>query len=397
MKKKKKLFIIIGIVVFIIIIIIINLARGERGIKVDATIAKRDNIISKVRAEGALKALNQVQIGSDVMGRIIELKVNEGDRVKKGDILCIIEQSTYFARLKKVKASLDFARAKLTKAEGDLRRMDELYDNKLISQEQYESEKLSYEMAKTETDATFESYNEAKENYNKTIIKSPVDGEVMQINKEQGEMAVMGTISTPGSVIMTIAERSKMFVKALVDETEVIRINPDQPVKIEVDALPDTTFEGRVIRIGGIPASSGYGYEEAISFPIEVEISGAPERLYPGMSATCEITVDIRDSVIVIPYTAVGRKKIEGTEEDVVFLAKEKNSKVVQVKLGITGENGIEIVDGVFEGDTILTGPYKTLRELEDGEKIDVKLQEPLLGGEEKEKKRGGIRVKVGK
>lgn len=379
MFKKKKLLIIVGAVVLVLIIVLLNSKRGRSVSKTDAIVAKKDNIISNVRAEGTLKALNQVQIGSDVMGRIVKIKVEEGDKIRKGDTLCIIDQSTYVARLRQAKSSLILAQAKIAKAKEDLRRSEELFKNHLISEEQYEKEKLNYEMAKAEAELSHEYYNEARENYNKTIITSPADGEVLQINKEEGEMVVMGTISTPGSVIMTIAERSKMFVKALVDETEVIKIDPGQPAVITIDALSDTTFEGEVTRIGGIPQKTGYGLEEAINFPIEVEIMGTHKKLYPGMSATCEITVDIKDSVVVIPYPAVGRKKIEGDERDVVLLVKEKRVKVTPVKLGLTGEKGVEIVDGVAVGDTVLTGPYKILRSLKDGDKADVKIRESLI------------------
>jgi len=380
MFKRRKLLIIVGAVVLVLIIVLLNSKRGRSVSKTDAIVAKKDNIISNVRAEGTLKALNQVQIGSDVMGRIVKIKVEEGDKIRKGDTLCIIDQSTYVARLRQAKSSLILAQAKITKAKEDLRRSEELFKNRLISEEQYEKEKLNYEMAKAEAELSREYYNEARENYNKTIITSPADGEVLQINKEEGEMVVMGTISTPGSVIMTIAERSKMFVKALVDETEMIKIDPGQPAVITIDALSDTTFEGEVTRIGGIPEKTGYGLEEAINFSIEVEITGTHEKLYPGMSATCEITVDIKDSVVVIPYPAVGRKKIEGDERDVVLLAKGKRVKVTPVKLGLTGEKGVEIVEGVAVGDTVLTGPYKILRSLKDGDKTDVKIRESLIG-----------------
>lgn len=380
MSKRRKVFIIVGAVVLILIIVSLSSKRGKGVSKVDAIVAKRDNIISNVRTEGTLKALDQVQIGSDVMGRIVKIKVAEGDKIRKGDTLCIIDQSTYVARLSQAKASLSLAQAKIDKVEEDLRRSEELFKSHLISKEQYEKEKLNYEMAKAETKLSRESYNEAKENYNKTIITSPADGEVLQINKEEGEMVVMGTISTPGSVIMTIAERSKMFVKALVDETEVVKIEPGQRAVVTIDALPDTTFEGKVTRIGGIPEKTGYGVEQAINFPIEVEIAGTHEKLYPGMSATCEVTVGVEDSVIVIPYPAVGRKRIKEEERDVVLLAKWKMVNVSPVKLGLTGEKGVEVVEGVAVGDTVLTGPYKTLRSLKDGDKVVVKVREAPMG-----------------
>jgi HlyD family secretion protein len=209
----------------------------------------------------------------------------------------------------------------------------------------------------------------------KTVITSPVAGEVIQRNKEKGEMAITGTINTPGSVIMTIADRSRMFVKALVDETEIVRVALNQPVSVTIDAFPDTVFQGKVVKIGGLPTTSTFGAEEAVNFPIEVEISGVPENLYPGMSASCEITVGVRDSVIVIPYMALGNKKIKGKEQDIVILAEDSRANLIPVKLGLTGEKGLEIKSGISPKDTVLTGPYKVLRELKDGEKVKVKIK----------------------
>lgn len=393
--RKKKIFIAIGVVVPILIIVLFSLTKREPSEKVEAIVAKKDNIISKVRAEGTLKALNQVQIGSDVMGRIVKLKVKEGDRVRKGDVLCIIDQSIYIARLKRAEVSLSLAQAKLTKAENDLTRSKELFDHQLISKERYEDAKLNYAVAKVEAEVFKEAYNEAKENFNKTVLTSPVDGEVVQLNKEEGEMVVMGTMSTPGSVIMTLAERSKMFVTALVDETEVIKIEPDQPTIIKVDALPDTTFKGKVTRIGGIPETSGLGTEEAINFPIEVEIMGTQKKLYPGMSATCEITIGMRDSVIIIPYPALGRQKVGAKEQDVVFIAKGGIASQIPVKLGLIGEKGVEIREGVNLSDTVLIGPYKTLRKLKTNDKVEVKIkQEPNLESK-RDKKRAKVKIRA--
>ncbi len=375
MSKKRRRFIIIGVVVLLVIIVLLNMKRGEPAIKVSASVVKMDNIISEVRAEGILTALNQAQIGSDVMGRITDIRVKEGDKIRMGDTLCIIDQSTHIVRLRRAKASLTLAQAKLTKAEEDLRRTDELFKAQLISKEQYEREKLSYEMAKAEFQLAIESYNEAGENFNKTIITSPTDGEVLQINREEGEMVVMGRIGTPGSVIMTIADRSEMFVESLVDETEVMKIRAGQPALIMVSALPNTTFEGRVTRIAGIPETMGAGMTDAINFSVTVEIVEVDERLFPGMSATCEITVDSKDSVVIIPYPALGRKRIEGEERDVALVYREGKVDLTPIKLGLTGEDGAEIIDGLSVGDTILTGPHKILGKLEDGDRVQIDLK----------------------
>jgi HlyD family secretion protein len=390
MKKKKKILIIAGAVIVVGAIVVSNLLQKEHGKKVDAIVAERDNIISKVEADGTLKGLNQVQIGSDVIGRIVKMKVKEGDRVEEGDVLCIIEQSTYVSRVRQLSAILKLSRSKLEKAEMDMKRSTELFESQLISKEQYESAKLSYEMAASEVQSSKESYNEVKAGLDKTVIKSPVAGEVIQRNKEEGEMGTPATIATAASVIMTIADRSKMFVRALVDETEIVKVELGQSVDIAIDAFPDTTFTGEVVRKGGIPVGSGYGSEEAVNYLVEIEISGVAIRLYPGMSANCNITVGSRDSVIVIPYTALGRKKIDEEkdeeEKDIVILARDGKAKITEVKPGLTGEEGVEILKGVNVGDTVLTGPYSILRDLKDDVKVEPEFEEEEPEETEKDK-----------
>lgn len=387
MRKKKKIFIITGIVIFVLVVALVGRSKRKSVPQVETIVAKKGNIISKVTADGTLKALNQVDIGSDVMGKIIKMKVKEGDVIHKGDVLCIIDQSIYKSRLKRAKSSLKLSKLRLSKAKTELERSTTLFENKLISKEKYEDAKLNYDVAAAELESNLESYNEAEENFKKTIITAPVDGEVVQVNKEEGEMVVMGTKNVPGSVMMTIADRSKMFVNALVDETEIVKIKLEQPVTITIDAFPDTTFGGKVTKIGGMPEKSASGIEQAINFPIEVELSEVMQEFYPGMSASCEITTNRKDSVIIIPYPALGRQKIKGEESDIVLLLKGNKVQIIPVKTGLTGDKGVEIKDGVVPGDTVLTGPYMTLRKLKDGDKVKVMTKPEIKKGKHPRRK----------
>ncbi|MBI4722827.1 MAG: efflux RND transporter periplasmic adaptor subunit [Candidatus Stahlbacteria bacterium] len=408
MKKRKKLFIVIAVIVVIILASVLGKVNKKPVEKLDAITAKKENIVSKVQADGTLKALNQVEIGSDVIGKIVKMKVQEGDKVKKGDVLCIIDQSTYTSRVNQALSGFELAKSQLTKAEADIKRANELFNSQLISKENYEATKLSYETVQSEVKTREEAYNEARATFNKTVITSPIEGEVIQRSKEEGEMSVASTMYTAGAAIMVLGDRSKMFVKALVDETEIVKIKLEQQVQVSIDAFPDTTFAGKVIRIAGIPEASGTGTSEAVNFPIEIEILSAgsevvmttPTEFYPGMSASCEIITESKDSVIVIPYTALGRQKIKDKEEDVVILSKGRQAKIAPVRLGLVGEKGVEIRDGINVGDTVLTGPYKKLRELKDGDKVESEFRADSLAGTHKQRgmgvrisRRGRIRI----
>jgi HlyD family secretion protein len=373
---KKKAIIGIVVVVLIGVIVVLNYRGGGDRKPVDAEIVSTDSVVSWVRVEGVLRAENQVEIGTEVMGRVTEIAVREGDKVKKGDLLCRIDPSTYRARLSQARAQLRISESRLEKARLDVERYGKLHDESLISQEEFERVKTEYDIAEAQLETGQFTVSEALENLNKTTLRSPVQGEVVGLNMEEGETVVMGIIGTPGSVIMTIADRSRMLVRAMVDETEIVKVKPGQRATIEVDAFPDTTLEGEVARIGGMPVTDYGGSEQAVNFPVEVTVKGKETGLYPGMTATCNIVVAKKDSVVVIPYGALGRRKVEEDEKDVVFIAEAGSAKMVPVKIGVTGDKQAEVVDGVTSGDTLVVGPYKTLRELKDGQAVRYAVEE---------------------
>lgn len=374
--RKRNLFILIAVIVVIVLVSVLGSIKRKPAEKFTAIIVKKDNIVSKVQADGSLEALNQIEIGSDVIGKIVQMLVNEGDKVEKGDILCVIDQSTYTSQVNQALAGLDLAKSQLTQATTDLDRTTELFKNQLISKEDFESAKLKYETARSNLKTSEEAYNEAKATLEKTVIKSPIAGEVIQCNKKEGEMVDASTMYASGVAIMVLGDRSRMFVKALVDETEIVKIAIGQQANVSIDAFPDTVFTGKVVRIEGIPNNTGTTSttNESINFPIKLEMLpvGGEIKLYPGMSASCEILTDEKDSVVVIPYNALGRQQIKDKEEDVAILSKGGKAKITPVKLGIIGEKGVEIKNGINVGDTVLTGPYKKLRELKDGNKVEI-------------------------
>lgn len=379
---KKKVIIGAGIVLFIAIVVVLNVMKGEESKEVEAETARVDSIVSRVRVEGTLKAKNQVGIGSDVLGRITEIFVKQGDRVEKDAVLCTIDPSTYRSRLAQTKAQLRASRSRLAKAELDVKRYSQLLKEELVSEEEYESIKTEYDILKAQVESEGYAVREALENLNKTTIRSPIAGEIVSLNKEEGEMVVMGTIGTPGSIIMIVAERSKMFVRAIVDETEIVRVGIGQKAEIEVDAFPDTTFPGQVAMIGGMPVMDGSASDQAVSFPVEVALEQGVSGFYPGMSATCNIIVAEKDSALLVPYSSLGRREVEDEERDILFTVESGVAKMKTVKIGVTGDKEAEIKEGLSLGDTVLVGPYKTLRDLKDGDRVKVEMKKE----EEKEK-----------
>lgn len=367
--------VLIGVFILLLIGLMVYLSLKVRKTskEIEVQVVKIGSLTSSVRAEGVIRAKNQVKIGADVMGRILKMFVEVGDTVDKGDTLCIIDPSTWLARIKQARAKLMQDLAQLEKSESDYRRTLRLFEEGLASQSQLDRVKSAYLAMKAQVNVDSSLLDEALSSYSKTIITSPIHGVVLGVHKEVGEMVVVGTISTPGSVIMDIADLSELEVRANVDETEVVKIKPGQKTKIQVDAYPDTTFLGIVRRISGIPTSTMPLAQETqgVSYPILIEIQGKPD-LFPGMTANCDIIVGERDSVTVIPFTSVGKRELDGTPKDIVFVVKGGIVKVTPVKLGLTGIKDAEVIEGIEIGDTIAVGPHEVLRKLEDGERVEL-------------------------
>lgn len=371
--KIKRILIPVVVLVVIVIIVAANLKSGSSPqYKVEGEVIKKGKIEEIVRADGQLKAVSQVNIGADVMGRIEKIYVKEGDMVKKGDTLCIIDRSTYLAKVKGLEYSLKQQEARLEKAKKDFERVKELYRKNLVSRAAYEEAEVTYKALRAQVEASRYSLEEARRQLEKTIILSPINGEVVGVNKEEGEMAVVGTINTPGSVIMTIADLSKMMVKAYIDESEVVKIKKGNKARIKIDAYPGKVFTGKVISVGGIPQQST-GQEYGISYPVEILINDTAY-LLPGMSASCEIITGESSNALRVPIVALGKEK--GSNKDYCFVVKSRVAKKRYVKTGIEGEVYIEVLEGVEEGDTVITGPFEIQRKLKDGDRVSVTLKE---------------------
>jgi len=378
----KRILIALGVILIIALFVFLNLKKSGKAFTVKVETVKKQKVVRIVRADGEVRARNQVEVGSDVMGRIVRILVSEGDVVERGDTLCLIDPSIYEAKVNQLEARLMSDKARLSKVEKDYIRAKKLWRRGLISESAFEEMKANYNTTLAQMRADSFALEEAREDLSKTVITSPVSGEVMRVYKEEGEMTVVGTINTPGSVIMVVADLSEMQVAARVDESEIVSVKPGQRVRVKVDAHPDHEFTGKVLRIAGIPQSQ-LG-QEGVSYPVVVGIESPDKSLLPGMSASCEIEVAVRDSALAVPLPAVGKKKVEGEMRDVVFRVKGGIAELAPVELGITGEKVVEVVSGLSEGDTVIVGPFKVLRSLEGGEEVKTELR-----GEEENADRG--------
>ncbi|MGQ9677843.1 MAG: efflux RND transporter periplasmic adaptor subunit [bacterium] len=352
------ILIVSGVITITILFIILNRSRGSPGISCETEIVGYNSILSKVNATGTLRAKKQVNLQAQLMGVVKKLFVQEGNFVRAGDTLLELERQAYEAQM--VLARAQFTQIKLKHA-----RIESLFARGLIAPEQFEASKATYEGAEAQ-------FLQAQDQYNKTIICAPISGIVSRVNIKEGETVIIGTMNNPGTVLLVIADLSQIEVLVEVDETDVLDITPGQSAEITVDAIPDAILTGKVTRVGYMPVQKLLtGTEPGITFEVTLVIDssfGLPLR--PGMTAHAEIITAQLDSVITVPIQAVGRRKVAGRETETVFLVKNGRAVITPVKTGKASDSDIEIIEGVGAGDEVITGPYKVLTKLTDGQLV---------------------------
>ena len=402
-KKRKKAIIIFSVIAFIAILVIINLqSQREKSIKVTVEKVAKENLTSIISASGEIKPKKNVNISAHVAGRIIKIGVEEGQRVKTNDFLLKLDSVQYEAMADRDRALISSYKAELIRAEATLKkderyyeRQKKLFEEKLISEEQLEAAKAQYDISKAQHQAIVFQIDQAQaslestlDTLSKTIYNSPIDGIITSLRVEEGEIAMIGTMNNPGTILMTIADLSVMEVEVEVDETDVIGVEIGHRADVRVDALPDRTIGGQVTEIGSSALQKTTASEESKDFKVIITLENPPESLKPGLSASADIITAEKKDVLAVPISALvlrEKKDEENTngdeQEEGVYIVENSRVKFLPVEKGIMGEMMIEIVSGLEEGQEIVIGPYSALRQLKDD--MLIKQEEKKEGEEE--------------
>ena len=411
MAKKKKIILISGGVFILVVFIILAIVRTqEKLIPVTVETVERGEITSIVTANGKVEAKTKVNVSADVMGRILNMPIVEGQKVERNQLLVEIDKTQNITEVTQMKAVLASAKVDQEQAVINFQRQQQLYDRNLISQAEYDLARTNLERAKAIVEQYQANLDRALDQLEKCTIRAPMAGTITQLNSEVGENVILGTMNNPGTVIMVVSDLSEIVVKAEVDETDIAQLALGQKVEISLDAFPDTTFKGKVTEIGNAAQTSISGTQDQVtSFEVTILFTDNVPGIKPGMNASVDITTNVRQDVIKIPIQAVVmRKPSEDTlasnkktsspvadpaadtsqknkkakdnkfdneekEIDGVFLVEDKVVKFVPVKTGISDQQYIEIKSGLTEEQKIVTGSYKTLRTLKNGDKVKAK------------------------
>ena len=378
--------------------VLFALLRTDKGEPVVINRPTRETIIEKIPANGKIRPVTEVKISPDVSGEIIELNVDEGDRVRKGDLIIKIRQDVYISLRDRAEASLNSTKAQyrqqkaaFDQAEQNYNRNRDLYEKRAISLQEFEASTAEYGMAAEQLKAAeyniesaTASLSEAEENLTKTVIYSPIDGIISSLSVEKGER-VVGTSQMAGTEMLRIADFNMMEVLVDVNENDIIRITKGDTADIDVDAYPGRRFKGVVTQIANSAknlTAATSALTDVTNFEVRIRLLQAsyadllekdPIPFRPGMSASVEIETDRQDNALTVPLQAV-------TSEECIFTYDPSTATVSSVKVstGIQSIENIQITGGLEDADStwIVTGPYSTVnRVLEDGMKVSADIE----------------------
>lgn len=420
-KSNKLLYYLLGAVGVIIIFAVIGRSAGWIGgakeTEVEFATAKKTSIIEKVSASGEIQPEVEVKLSPDVAGEIIELNVVEGDSVEMGKLLVKIRPDNFISALERTRANLNQQMANLAQSRAALQRSEaqftqvklnferqqKLYQQKAISEADFETARANYITAEKDLEAAKQnvvasefivkssqaSVNEASENLRLTNVNSPVSGIVSSLLVEKGER-VVGTQQMAGTEMMTIADLSKMEVRVDVNENDIVRLSLGDTTIIDVDAYSSLgkKFKGIVTSIANT-ANTKASADAVTEFKVKIRIlnssyadlvqAGNKYPFRPGMTASVEILTTSKNDALAIPLSSVTTREDKldtlagGTtkSKELVFVSEGGVAKIREVKTGISDYENIEILHGLKEGDEVISGPYFIVsKQLKEGDKV---------------------------
>jgi HlyD family secretion protein len=434
--KSKKLWIGLAVVVVLGALAYLNFGwQRSTTLAVTVENVGRQDLEAIVSASGKVEPERQVDISAETMGKVVSLSVAEGDLVKVGAPLLEIDPrnlettvqnreaslATARSQLEQTRTQVENARVALKQAQDTLVRQDDMWKAGLIARDVYERAQNDVKMRQTDLLVSEQSVKtqeqrirqeeanvaNARFDLAKVRISSPITGIVTRLNVEEGETAVVGTMNNAGTVLLTIADLSVIETEVEVDETDIPFVKVGQPAKVTIDAIPNKTFSGKVTEVGNSPiqAAGAAATARATNFKVVVRIDGEVPNVRPGFTCTAVITTATRQKALSVPIQAMtvrelvvdkdgkivppkpvsagttpsptpaqpalepgqSRKEFEG-----VFVVREGKAVFVPVTTGIAGEKYFEVLDGVKEGDQVITGPFASVRNLKDGEAVTV-------------------------
>ena len=433
LKVKKKVIILcsVGLVIILIVAAAIkgkSKKKAHQATKVRIETVQTGEFVEIINAPGEIRPETEVDISAKVSARIVELPFDEGDQVSasKPSLLVRLDSKNFESQLRSAianrdaqkarieveksnilaqKATLEGTKASLKQTEREFERQKQLLASQDISQSSFDEVECSLQQLQAQYEAadhlirgaelnlTVMRHNltaaqarveEAHEALSYTTMYAPIDGVITQLNAEVGEVVMTGTMNNPGTVILQVADLSKMMLLAEVDETNVGQVQIGQPAKIHIPAFWEEEFDGVVQNIALTQRLSRTG---AKYYKTEILISGDVKKLYSGLTADVDIETNRHKDVIKIPSQAVLARRLDSlplditkdnpvvdqkkTQIPVVYLLRDGKTVVTPVRIGPSDLTHTLIRDGLSIGDVVIVGPYKILEGLKHDKPVE--------------------------
>ena len=427
-RARRKRHIIFGSIGLILLGIIVSfiLSKREKAIPVTTEKAVRKTILQTVSATGKVQPETEVKISPEVAGEIIELPVEDGMSIKKGDLLVKIKPDSYKALLEQQEAAISSARAtnlqqkaSMVKAEQDIKRAEDMFAKKTISVQEYNAAQAASDVAKNTYESSLHqieqaeaSSSQARDALSKTTVYSPIDGTVTILSSKLGER-IVATGQFAGTEVMRVADLEHMQAVVDVNENDVPNVKVGDKASVKIDAYGDDKFRGTVAQIANTGKTTGAGtQEEVTNFEVKINLDRKNVLLRPGLSCTADVETNTVKDAVAVPMQAVTirtgdsnlspeeieKKKQKAADRDkgdnsadylnerqekqaqkeereklakVVFLKKGNKAQVVKVTTGISDDTYMEIKSGIQPGDEVISGSYSAIsRKLKDGAKV---------------------------
>ncbi|HEY3124216.1 MAG TPA: efflux RND transporter periplasmic adaptor subunit [Thermoanaerobaculia bacterium] len=407
MRKRTK--IILGVVGLLVVLFVAMgfIRRKDKDVaRVTTAKVEKIDLVSKVTANGKIQARRKVDLSALVMGQIVNLAVKEGDKVNRGQLLLQIDRAQLAAQtagresaLAAMRSDLQASRSNSEQARLDYERARRNFDAKILSEAEFQKSKSIYDTAQANLSAVQQRLQESganlaasRDSLSKTTVSAPIAGVVTYLPVKEGEVTVIGTMNNPGTQLLTISDMSEVEAVMMVDETSVPEVKVGQKANLNIDAYPNRTFEGIVTEVGSSPIAKNdpdllslTQGSEAINFKAKIRVVNPPETIRPGFSVTADILTGRKEGATAIPIQALVVRDVPKKDgkpasggagrpqtEEGVYVIKGGKLAFEKVQTGLAGELMIEVKTGPKVGEEIVTGPFKVLRQVKEGDKVIV-------------------------
>lgn len=390
MKPNKKWIAAGAVLALVALPLLVKSMRGESRTEVEVVLAAEQEIRPSILASGLLAYLEEVNLTSEVVAKVREILVEEGDEVERGQLLLRLDPETYRNAIDREEASrrqslisIERQRLNLTLAETRLRRGEGLLARQMIGQSDFDDLRNARDLARVELQSSEEALRradailgEAREQLAKTDIRAPISGTIVDLPIKVGETAIPSTNALAGASLMKIADTSAIQANLRVDEADIARVRLGQQAEVVAAAQQDVPLVGKVARIALAPSvepgSQGRAYQVEVLLDVPDDLG-----LRSGMSARADIFLGDGGKTLAVPVEAVVTEENEdGKVERYVWVDRDGVARKSTVEVGLSDDRWEAVTSGVAAGDKVIVGPAKTLRLLADGARIESKLRE---------------------